>query len=126
MQIGYVNVFVSDLERAITFYRDKLKMSLQFASPDHGYASFSAGTVRLGIALPGEDYTHLLGRHTGIGLVVADLDAEFARLTALGVRFTMPPTRQPWGGVMAMVADPDGNVFYLDQLAAAAQETFLA
>ncbi|MBM3799072.1 MAG: VOC family protein, partial [Actinobacteria bacterium] len=36
MQIGYVNVFVSDLERAISFYRDKLKLSLQFSSPDHG------------------------------------------------------------------------------------------
>jgi len=29
----------------------------------------------------------------------------------------MPPTRQPWGGVMALVADPDGNVFYVDQAA---------
>ncbi|MFM8643852.1 MAG: VOC family protein, partial [Actinomycetota bacterium] len=57
------------------------------------------------------------GRHTGIGLVVADLDAEFARLTSLGVQFPMPPTRQPWGGVMALVADPDGNVFYVDQAA---------
>ncbi|MBM3717916.1 MAG: VOC family protein [Actinobacteria bacterium] len=117
MQIGYVNVFVSDLERAISFYRDKLKLSLQFSSPDHGYASFSAGTVRLGIALPGADHANLLGRHTGIGLVVADLDAEFARLTSLGVQFPMPPTRQPWGGVMALVADPDGNVFYVDQAA---------
>jgi len=117
MQVGYVNVFVSDLERAISFYRDKLKLSLQFSSPDHGYASFSAGTVRLGIALPGADHADLLGRHTGIGLVVADLDAEFARLTSLGVQFPMPPTRQPWGGVMALVADPDGNVFYVDQAA---------
>ena len=28
----------------------------------------------------------------------------------------MPPTQQPWGGFMAMFTDPDGNVFYLDQL----------
>jgi predicted enzyme related to lactoylglutathione lyase len=28
----------------------------------------------------------------------------------------MPPTDQPWGGFMATFADPDGNVFYLDQL----------
>jgi len=124
MQIGYANVFVSDLERAISFYRDKLKLSLQFSSPDHGYASFSAGTVRLGIALPGADHANLLGRHTGIGLVVADLDAEFARLTSLGVQFPMPPTRQPWGGVMALVADPDGNVFYVDQAAPEAHQRF--
>ena len=33
-----------------------------------------------------------------------------------GVQFTMQPTKQPWGGFMAMFTDPDGNVFYLDQL----------
>jgi len=116
MQIGYVNIFVSNLESAISFYRDKLKLSLESASPDHGYASFSGGTVRLGIAVPGEDHANLIGRHTGIGFRVRDLDSVFARLSALGVHFTMPPTRQPWGGVMAMISDLDDNLFYLDQL----------
>jgi len=57
----------------------------------------------------------LIGRHTGVGLEVTDLEKEHNRLTALEVRFTMPPTRQPWGGFMALIADPDGNVLYLDQ-----------
>jgi len=35
---------------------------------------------------------------------------------AKGVRFTMEPEKQPWGGFMGMFADPDGNVFYLDEL----------
>jgi predicted enzyme related to lactoylglutathione lyase len=29
----------------------------------------------------------------------------------------MAPSKQPWGGYMAMFADPDGNIFYLDQAA---------
>ncbi len=29
----------------------------------------------------------------------------------------MKPAKQPWGAVMAMFEDPDGNVFYLDELA---------
>jgi predicted enzyme related to lactoylglutathione lyase len=113
MHIAYVNVFVTDLARAIDFYRDRLGLPLQFASPEHGYASFSAGSVRLGIAVPGPDQAGLVGRHTGVGLEVADLEAEHGRLSALGVTFTMPPTRQPWGGFMALVSDPDDNVFYL-------------
>jgi predicted enzyme related to lactoylglutathione lyase len=60
-----------------------------------------------------------VGRHTGVGLEVADLETEHARLTGLGVHFTMPPTRQPWGGFMAMISDADGNIFYLDQVSAA-------
>jgi predicted enzyme related to lactoylglutathione lyase len=118
VQVSYVNVFVTDLDRATAFYRDKLGLALQFSSQEHGYASFAAGTVRLGVALPGADHANLVGRHTGVGLEVADLEAEHARLTGLGVQFTMPPTRQPWGGFMAMIADADGNTFYLDQVSA--------
>lgn len=117
MHVSYVNVFVRDLDQATAFYRDALGLPLQFASPEHGYASFGAGPVRLGIAVPGPDQDALVGRHTGVGFEVADLEGEHARLSALGVRFTMPPTQQPWGAFMALVADPDGNVFYLDQAA---------
>ena len=119
MQVSYVNIFVTDLEKAIAFYRDKLGLVLQFSSQEHGYASFAAGPVRLGVALPGTDHANLVGRHTGVGLEVADLETEHARLTGLGVHVTMPPTRQPWGGFMAMIADADGNIFYLDQVSAA-------
>lgn len=115
MQISYVNVFVTDLETAVEFYRDKLGLALEYSSPEHGYASFSVGGLRLGLALPGPDHTELTGRHTGIGLVVDDLEAEHTRLSDLGVHFEMPPTRQPWGGFMALISDHDGNVFYLDQ-----------
>jgi predicted enzyme related to lactoylglutathione lyase len=119
MQVSYVNIFVSDLEQAIAFYRDKLGLALQFSSPQNGYASFAAGAVRLGVALPGADHADLVGRHTGVGLEVDDLGVEHARLAGLGVHFTMPPTRQPWGGFMAMISDADGNVFYVDQVAVA-------
>ena len=119
MQIAYVNIFVTDLNRAVAFYRDALGFALQYSSPEHGYASFAAGGVRLGVALPGADHADLVGRHTGVGLNVADLEAEHTRLAGLGVHFTMLPTRQPWGGFMAMIADVDGNVFYLDQVSAA-------
>ena len=116
MEISYVNVFVSELEAAIGFYRDKLGLELEHSDPEHGYASFSAGAVRLGLAVAGEEQRDLIGRHTGVGFAIADLEEEHARLVELEVGFDMPPTRQPWGGFMAMVSDPDGNIFYLDQV----------
>ncbi len=118
MQIAYLNVFVSNLDRAIEFYQAKLGLDLEFSSAEHGYASFSAGAVRLGIAVPGQDDQALIGRHTGIGFEVADLEAEHEQLKQLGVNFTLAPTRQPWGGFMALMSDPDGNIFYLDQVSA--------
>ena len=119
MHISYVNVFVEDLDRAVRFYQDYCGLDLEFSSPEHGYASFLAGAIRLGVAVPGADQKALIGRHTGVGFAVADLAAEHARLSGLGVRFVMPPTRQPWGGFMALVADPDGNVSYLDEVSVA-------
>jgi predicted enzyme related to lactoylglutathione lyase len=118
MQIAYVNVFVSDLDRAVSFYREKLGLQLEHSSPEHGYASFQAGSIRLGLAVAGPQQQALVGRHTGIGFSVSDLEAEHSRLTKRGVAFTMPPTKQPWGGFMALAADPDGNLFYIDQVAA--------
>ena len=118
MEIAYVNIFVSDLDRAIDFYQAGLGLALQQAAPEHGYASFSAGPVHLGIAMVGADQQQLVGGHTGVGFSVANLEAEHARLAGLGVSFEMPPTKQPWGGYMALAADPDGNLFYLDEITA--------
>lgn len=85
------------------------------SAPEYGYAAFTAGAIKLAVVVPGPGQAAITGRHTGIGFEVGDLAAEHARLLASGVHFTMPPTRQPWGGFMAMFADPDGHVFYLDQ-----------
>ncbi|WP_425511221.1 VOC family protein [Pseudomarimonas salicorniae] len=115
MHVSYINVFVDDLAGAIEFYRDCLGLELQFASHQHGYASFSAGSVRLALATARDEHASLVGRHTGVGFEVADIQAEHGRLAGRGVHFVMPPTNQPWGGLMAMFEDPSGNVYYLNE-----------
>lgn len=119
-RLWYANVFVHDLERATRFYAGTLGLKLRHADAEHGYASFDAGPVGLGIAAvpAGAPEAGLVGRHTGIGLGVPDLEDAHRELLERGVRFTQPPQRQPWGGYLALFADPDGNVFYLDELRA--------
>ena len=112
MKIGYVNMFVSDLDRARAFYEGALGLRCDSADPEHGYASFTAGDIRFGTAVT--DDTSLIGRHTGVGFIVEDIDTTYKELVAAGVEFDMPPTSQPWGGTLALFKDPDGNVFYLD------------
>ena len=58
------------------------------------------------------DAKALVGRHTGITLHVPGLLHFCGDLHARGVRFVAEPTQQPWG-IMAMVADPDGNILAL-------------
>ena len=116
-KIGYVIVGVKDLERAIEFYRDVIGFEFVHAAPEFHFAEFKVGDRRFSLAGGGGgDGTHKVGGNTGIGFVVADVDAAYERLAANGVEFTMKPEKMPWGGYMGMFADPDGNVFYLDQV----------
>ncbi len=111
---GYVNVFVSNFEKSMDFYRATLGLPLIFSDDEFRYASFATPGAQL--AIVETDQPELVGRHTGIGLTVNDLDDAHRELKA-HVNFVTPPEKQPWGGYMAMISDPDNNLFYLDQVA---------
>lgn len=115
LRLGYVNFFVADFARSLGFFRDRLGLPVLTEDAQFGYASFDTGAAQIAFACS-PDQPELIGRHTGIGLVCDDIERAHAELSAAGVEFAMPPTRQPWGGVLALFKDPDGNVFYLDQV----------
>lgn len=48
-----------------------------------------------------------------VNLEVDDLDAIYARLRALGVPFVRPPEAEHFGGRIATLRDPDGNLVQL-------------
>ena len=119
MKLLYVNVYVTNLERSVQFFEKTLGLELQFKDAGFGYASLDAGPIRMGLAqIDAEDEPSraLVGRQTGVGFAVPDLEATHSELASRGVEFTMTPAKQPWGAKMAMFADPDANVFYLDEL----------
>ncbi len=112
LKIGYVNVFVSNFDKVRDFFTDIVGLECHLSEAEFGYASFNAGAVNFAIAQT--DDSALVGRHTGVGFITNDIDAEYQRLTSAGVDFEMPPTTQPWGGILALFKDPDGNIYYLD------------
>lgn len=106
-----VAVFVEDIERAIGFYRDDLGLVL--TKRGSFGAEFLDQEPHLGVhPAVHSDAKALVGRHTGITFHVPDLLDYCDGLRRRGVRFLNEPTQQPWG-IMAMIADPDGNVFAL-------------
>jgi catechol 2,3-dioxygenase-like lactoylglutathione lyase family enzyme len=118
MEIGYVNVYVTELARSVEFFERTLGLTKGFADETHGYASFDAGPIRMGIAqidASDEAQRALVGGQTGIGFMVSDVSARYEELAGRGVSFPMVPAKQPWGGFMGLFEDPDGNLFYLDQ-----------
>ncbi len=112
-QIGQIAVPVSDIERAITFYRDTLGMRFLFQAPP-GLGFFDCSGVRLMLDGPAKAQA---GNSSVIYYKVLDLQAAFETLSARGVRFEAKPhliARLPdhelW---MAFFRDPDGNLLAL-------------
>ena len=106
-----VAIFVTDIDRAKTFYRDHLGLTL-IKEGSFG-AEFCEGETRLGVhPAVHPDARAMVGRQTGVTLRVSGLLPYCERLHECGVRFVTEPTRQSFG-IMALITDPDGNVFAL-------------
>ncbi len=106
-----VAIFVSDIDRAVAFYHETLGLPLR--SRGSFGAELCEGDSRIGVHPAAHaEAKGMVGRHTGITLHVPDLLHHCGVLHDRGVRFVAEPTQQAWG-IMAMVADPDGNVLAL-------------
>ncbi|MCU1268345.1 MAG: putative glyoxalase/bleomycin resistance protein/dioxygenase [Acidobacteria bacterium] len=113
-QIDYTMIIVSDMDRSVEFYRDKLGIPLKFQSPD--WTEFQTGATTLALHGGGVRQEHSASgdpsKQAGtcsIGFNVEDLDKTFAELQAKGITFVMPPTQREGEGIkLAVCMDPDG------------------
>jgi len=111
-----VRIFVTDWKRALEFYSATLGMPVAFANEDMGWAELAIDGGRLALerAQPDDpESRELVGRFVGVSLQVADIAATYSELRGRGVEFVAPPEKQPWGGTLAQLRDPDGNVLTL-------------
>ena len=115
-----VRVFVTDWERALRFYSETLGMEVAFRSDEMGWAQLNTGEAQLALERMDEERPDtspndkaLVGRFVGVSLSVPDIQQTYKTLLERGVEFEAPPERMPWGGVLANLRDPDGNVLTL-------------
>lgn len=112
--IHSIAIFVTDIDRALLFYRDHLGLPLLHqGSFGAEFMDGEKGQTRLGVhPAVHPNSLAMVGRETGITLHVENLLDFCERLHQRGVKFVTEPTQQGFG-IMAMVADPDGNVLAL-------------
>jgi lactoylglutathione lyase len=115
-----VRVFVRDWEAGVRFYSETLGIPLAWKDESFGWAQLATGNAQLAIERfrdedAGELDTDaaLVGRFLGVSLAVPDAYAAYDELRAKGVEFVEPPEETPWGGVLAHLRDPEGNVLTL-------------
>jgi methylmalonyl-CoA/ethylmalonyl-CoA epimerase len=111
-QIGQIAITVTDVQRAIAFYRDSLGLRFLFEAPN--LAFFDCAGIRLMLALPeGDGASH----SSILYYKVPDLQQAYEILGGRGVAFAGKPhliAKMPdhdlW---MAFFKDPDGNMLGL-------------
>ncbi len=114
-QVKFLGICVSDQERALEFYTQKLGFKLKTDQP-MGHQRW------IELEIPGAETRVVLftpqGQEDRIGTFVNTsfacerLEETYDRLKESGVEFSTPPTEQPWG-TFAIFKDPDGNSFVL-------------
>lgn len=112
-KIGQIAIPVTDVDRAIAFYRDVLGMQFLFRAPP-GLGFFDCSGVRL--MLDGSA-AEQAGHSSVVYYEVSDLDHSFEILRTHGVEFEADPhmvaklpDHELW---MAFFRDPDSNLIAL-------------
>jgi catechol 2,3-dioxygenase-like lactoylglutathione lyase family enzyme len=120
-QIDMLGIFVKDLHRMVTFYRDVLGFETEWDGKGP-YAEFKHAGVRFSMyeraqlpGLLGRDPTYPVGLNGTFEIAIdlptsADVDREYARLIQVGSQPVYAPRLEPWGMVSSMIADPEGNL----------------
>lgn len=102
-----------DIERAIAFYRDTLKLNMTFYGEDFGWAEFDVPPTTLAVYDPRKAADHEPNIGGGsLALAVEDVDETVQELKDQGVNIF---AERIDSGVcsFALCTDPDGNMLWL-------------
>jgi catechol 2,3-dioxygenase-like lactoylglutathione lyase family enzyme len=120
-RLDMVGIFVKDLNRMVTFYRDVLGFNIDWDGKGP-YAEFQNEGVRFSMyeraqlpGLLGQIPTFPIGLNGTFELSIdlptsADVDREFKRVIEAGSQQVYAPRNEPWGMYSSMIADPEGNI----------------
>ena len=114
-----VTVFVSDQDKAIDFYVNKLGFELRSDTPmgeNMRWVTVAPPGAPTEIVLAkgyGDWSEEQVGKFSRIVFNAEDIEATYEVLRDRGVQFSEPPTAQPWGMTQALFADQDNNGYVM-------------
>jgi len=123
MKLGYVIVYVNNVEASLAFFEKAFGLSRGFLSEGGEFGTLDTGTTALGFA------THQVARTSvsqyvvaadspvplgmEVGLVTPNVAAACDRAVAAGAVLVQAPVTKPWGQTVAYVRAPDGTLVEL-------------
>lgn len=119
MRVNYVIIFVSDMDRSVSFYRDVLGLPLKFQTPEWTEFATKGSTIALHVSerrienAENDQREHAAGRCRS-GFCVPKLDDYHQRLIDQKVECVQEP-KDVFGARIAQYVDPDGLVFSVSE-----------
>jgi len=122
-RIDAVVLFVADLDRAKTFYRDTLGLQMKYEDQESAGFDFDP-TLLLLVSIAGAQdllsreavaVRRPAGSSSQLVAFVDDVDGLYTDLVAQGVEFVRKPIDREWGLRTAHFKDPDGNIWEIAQ-----------
>ena len=110
-RIWLASIPVSDLSEAVDFYTQILGLKLQLESSEINWAEVGPDEPSSKIALyvPSAGDARQPGGPSGVVLETDSIFEFHRKLVDEEVVFKLKPERRPWGGLLAIFLDPDGN-----------------
>jgi len=125
IKIGAVELIVSDIEKSLKWYKEKLGAQVVKYYKKWRCVDFNIGKSKLLIDM-GEPNTswgseelkrakERIGKSTGIIFETNNVNKTYKILKERGVKFIQPPTKTNWGETIATFIDIDGNEFKISK-----------
>jgi predicted enzyme related to lactoylglutathione lyase len=115
-RIKFVGIPVSDQDRALSFYTDKLGFRVftdQQFSETQRWIELSIPGAQTGVVLfTPKGQEDRIGTFLNSSFEVDDVEKTYEELLGKGVEFSGPPEKQPWG-MYVMMKDSEGNQIVL-------------
>ncbi len=117
MRLGYVILYVPNLEETVAFYEKAFGVSRRFVH-ESGYAEMETGATALAFATEALAASHGVATRPNrpgadaaaaeIAFLSDDVPTAFANAVAAGASVCKEPQTKPWGQVVAYVRDNNG------------------
>lgn len=110
MRVNYIIIFVSDMARSVSFYRDVLGIPLKFETPEWTEFATEGATLALHKSEGSEVNNDRQPGQCRPGFQVPNLEEFHQRMIKMKVPCVQEPT-EIFGARVAQYADPDGLIF---------------
>jgi len=125
MHLGYVIIYVKDIQETVAFYEKAFGLKSRFIHESGAYAEMETGSTAL--AFVDEKFiknslSFRLNRHSEeaagieISLVIDHVEQQFDKAIKAGALSVVKPTKKPWGQIVSYVKDNNGCLVEISSL----------